>query len=72
MDKSFSRIQTTFIYDNNINCWFICDGKVTHQGEMKPSTNGTWIYAYHSFEISDETIFRIGNSKIKINLKLNK
>jgi pSer/pThr/pTyr-binding forkhead associated (FHA) protein len=62
-DKSFSRIQTTIDYDENLDQWSVRDGK------SKSSTNGTWVYAAHSIEINDGAIFRLGNSKIKASLK---
>jgi FHA domain len=36
-DKAFSKIQTTFIFDKENNCWKIKDGCLE-----KASTNGTW------------------------------
>lgn len=70
-DKAFSKIQTTFIFDKEMNAWKIKDGC-----REKASTNGTWyflififnyrIFAAHSYEISDKTIFRVGNSKLLI------
>ena len=60
-DKSFSRCQTTFIFDENNNEWAVIDGN-----KEKPSTNGTWIFGIHSFVIKEEMIVEILNSKIKI------
>ena len=59
-DKSFSRYQTSFEYDDNKKEWSIYDGK------DKDSTNGTWIFGTHSFKIKDEMIIEVLNSKIKI------
>ena len=59
-DKSFSRYQTSFEYDENKKEWSIIDGK------EKDSTNGTWIFGTHSFLIKDEMIIEVLNSKIKI------
>ena len=59
-DKSFSRYQTSFEYDDNKKEWSIIDGK------DKDSTNGTWIFGTHSFLIKNEMIVEILNSKIKI------
>ncbi len=36
-DKAFSKVQTTFIYDKEMNSWKIKDGT-----KEKNSTNGTW------------------------------
>ena len=60
-DKSFSRYQTTFQYDDNKKEWSVIDGK-----DNKGSTNGTWIFGTHSFLIKNEMIVEILNSKIKI------
>ena len=60
-DKSFSRFQTTFEFDDNIKQWTVMDGK-----EDKCSTNGTWIFGTHSFLIKNEIIAEILNSKISI------
>ena len=60
-DKSFSRYQTTFQFDENKKEWSVIDGK-----DNKGSTNGTWIFGIHSFLIKDEMIVEILNSKIKI------
>ena len=60
-DKSFSRFQTTFEFDENIKEWTLIDGK-----ENKSSTNGTWIFGTHSFLIKNEVIIEILNSKIII------
>ena len=60
-DKSLSRFQTTFEYDEMKKEWSIIDGK-----EQKSSTNGTWIFGTHSFIIENEMIVEILNSKIKI------
>ena len=59
-DKSFSRYQTCFEYDENSKEWSIIDGK------DKDSTNGTWIFGTHSFLIKDEMIIEVLNSKIII------
>ena len=62
-DKSFSRYQTCFEYDENKKEWSIIDGK------DKDSTNGTWIFGTHSFLIKDEMFIEVLNSKIKIKIK---
>ena len=59
-DKSFSRYQTSFEYDEEKKEWSIIDGK------DKDSTNGTWIFGTHSFLIKDEMFIEVLNSKITI------
>ena len=59
-DKSFSRYQTCFEYDEDKKKWTVIDGK------DKDSTNGTWIFGTHSFLIKDEMFIEVLNSKIKI------
>lgn len=66
-DKSFSRYQTTFEFDEEKGEWTIIDGK-----KDKPSTNGNWIFGIHSFEIKEEMILEILNSKIIIKEIQNK
>ena len=58
-EKSFSRCQTTFYYDDKKKLWIILDGSKT-----KSSTNGTWIFGTHSFPIVDQLTVEILNSKI--------
>ncbi len=60
-DKSFSRYQTSFEFDENKKEWNIIDGK-----DNKGSTNGTWIFGTHSFLIKNEMIVEILNSNIRI------
>ena len=59
-DKSFSRYQTCFEYDEDKKEWTVIDGK------DKDSTNGTWIFGTHSFLIKDEMFIEVLNSKIRI------
>ncbi len=65
-DKSFSRHQTTFSYDDNSKEWTILDGM-----KDKGSTNGTWVFGTHSFQIKDQLIVEILSSKIKFSLVQN-
>ena len=60
-DKSFSRFQTSFEFNEDKKQWAIIDGK-----DNKSSTNGTWVFGTHSFLIKNEMIVEILNSKIKI------
>ncbi len=60
-DKSFSRFQTSFEFDDDKKEWYIIDGKGS-----KSSTNGTWIFGTHSFLIENEMIVEVLNSTIKI------
>ena len=64
-DKSFSRIQTTFLFDDDKKEWIIIDGSKT-----KSSTNGTWIFGTHTFEIKDQLMVEILNSKIIFSLRI--
>ena len=65
-DKSFSRHQTTFSYDDNNKEWTILDGM-----KDKASTNGTWVFGTHSFIVKNQMIVEILNSKLKFILKEN-
>ena len=60
-NKSFSRIQTTFEFDEENQVWIIKDGSKT-----KSSTNGTWVFCTHSFPIKDKMIIEILNNRIQI------
>ena len=64
--KSFSKIHTTFVFDDKNEEWVIFDGTKT-----KSSTNGTWVFGIHSFEIKDQMIVEILTSKIKFLLSKN-
>ena len=61
-NKSFSRTQTTFEYDEENQEWIIIDGSRT-----KSSTNGTWVFCTHSFPIKDKMLFEVINYRIQIN-----
>ena len=61
-NKSFSRIQTTFEFDEENQEWVIVDGSRT-----KSSTNGTWIFCTHSCPIKDKMIIEVLNNRIQIN-----
>jgi len=60
-NKSFSRTQTTFEYDEENQEWIIIDGNRT-----KSSTNGTWVFCTHSFVIKDKMIVEVMNNIIQI------
>lgn len=45
-DKSFSRVNTSFVYEEDNKEWTINDGTIN-----KKSTNGSWVFATHSFPI---------------------
>ena len=61
-NKSFSRIQTTFEFDEENQQWIIIDGSKT-----KSSTNGTWVFCAHSFPIKDKMEFEVLSNRIQIN-----
>ena len=60
-NKSFSRIQTTFEFDEENQEWIIIDGSRT-----KSSTNGTWVFCTHSFVVKDKMIVEVLNNIIQI------
>ncbi len=60
-NKSFSRIQTTFEYDEENKEWVIIDGSKT-----KSSTNGTWIFCTHTFQIKNTMTIEIMNGRLQI------
>ena len=60
-NKSFSRIQTTFEYDEENQEWIIIDGSRT-----KSSTNGTWVFCSHSFHIKNKMTIEVLNNRLQI------
>ena len=66
-NKSFSRIQTTFEFDEESQKWIIIDGSRT-----RSSTNGTWVFCSHSFHVKDKMIVGILNNIIQINEEVPK
>ena len=56
-DTSLSRYHCILYYQDT---WIISDG----DGE-KPSTNGTWLFAEHFFEIYDNMTFKVGETLFK-------
>ena len=60
-NKSFSRTQTTFEYNEENKKWEIIDGS-----KIKSSTNGTWIFCTHSFRIKNNMIIEIMNHRLQI------
>ena len=61
-NKSFSRTQTTFEFDEESQKWVIIDGS-----RVKSSTNGTWVFCSHSFHVKDKMVVGILNNIIQIN-----
>lgn len=62
--SSYSRIQTTFTYDEDEKFWYVQDGN----GE-KLSTNGTWVFLNWDWKIEENIQFRIGQSLLKIGIQ---
>ncbi len=58
---AFSRIHTTFIFNEEEDEWYLKDGY-----ENKASTNGTWIYLDWPWKIEDYVSFRIGANFLRI------
>lgn len=65
-DKSISKIQTTIYYDDTSNNWVIVDGS-----KVKSSSNGTWVFGFHSFPISDQMIVEVLDMRIKFTINFN-
>jgi hypothetical protein len=60
-NKSFSRIQTTFEFDEENQEWVIIDGSRT-----KSSTNGTWVFCTHKYPIKDKMIIKVFDNYVQI------
>ena len=65
-DKSFSRVHTTFTWDDSEQVWKIIDGS-----KSKSSTNGTWVFGTHSFQIQDQMVVEILTSKVRFSVMQN-
>jgi len=66
-ENTLSKVLITILWDDTQNLLKIIDGR----DSSRPGTNGTWLYAAHSYEITDNTICKIGSSKIKITYQPN-
>lgn len=62
-EKSYSRIQCTIEYISNKKEWVVYDGT-----KGKQSTNGTWVFALHSFPIIDQMIIEVLSSKLRFSV----
>ena len=60
-NKSFSRIQTTFEFDEENQEWVMIDGSRT-----KSSTNGTWVFCTHKYPIKDKMIVKVFDNYVQI------
>ena len=60
-DNRFSREQAMIYYENNN--WYIKDGSIE-----KPSSSGTWLYVDKKFQINNSFVFKLGTSKMKLDL----
>ncbi len=59
-DNMLSRTHCIVEFKNNK--WFIQDGYVNEKGEVRKSTNGTWIYAYEEIMIFDKMTFKANHN----------
>ena len=59
-DNMLSRTHCVVEFKNNK--WFIQDGFVNEKGEVRKSTNGTWIYAYEEIMIFDKMTFKANHN----------
>lgn len=60
-ESEVSREQAIIYFENGN--WYIKDG-----GKENPSANGTWLYVDKKYQINDSFIFKIGPSKMKVNV----
>ena len=59
-DNMLSRTHCIVEFKNDK--WFIQDGFVNERGEVRKSTNGTWIYAYEEIMIFDKMTFKANHN----------
>ncbi len=59
-DNMLSRVHCTIDFKNEK--WFIIDGTINEEGNVKNSTNGTWIYAFEDTLIKDKMTFKANHN----------
>ena len=62
-----SRYHCTIFFKNSK--WFISDGLIKDNDFIKPSTNGTWLYAFEEIIIDDKMIFKSNKNLFICNLE---
>ena len=60
-NKSFTRSQTIFEFDEENQEWVIID-----VSKVKSSTNGIWVFSTQSFPVKDKMIVEILSNRIQI------
>ena len=65
-DSLLSRYHCTVIYREDLG-WCILDGLITETGEIKKSTNGTWLYLMEETEITNGMVFKGNQNVFKCN-----
>ena len=66
-DHMLSRYHCTIFFKNSK--WFISDGLIKDNDFIKPSTNGTWLYAFEEIIIDDKMIFKSNKNLFICNLE---
>ncbi len=59
-DNMLSRVHCTIDFKNEK--WYIIDGTINEEGNVKNSTNGTWIYAFEDTLIKDKMTFKANHN----------
>jgi hypothetical protein len=59
-DNMLSRVHCTIDFKNEK--WYIIDGVINEEGNIKNSTNGTWIYAFEDTLIKDKMTFKANHN----------
>ena len=62
-----SRYHCTIFFKNSK--WFISDGLIKDNDFIKPSINGTWLYAFEEIIIDDKMIFKSNQNLFICNLE---
>ena len=68
-DSMLSRVHCTLQFKGGN--WYIIDGNVIDEEEIRPSTNGTWIYAFEDMEIKDQMTFKANHNLFICSLEEN-
>lgn len=59
-DSMLSRVHCTVQFKNGN--WYITDGAMMDDDEVRKSTNGTWIYAFDDLEITEQMTFKANHN----------
>ena len=59
-DSMLSRVHCTISFKGGY--WYIMDGSIIDEDEVRKSTNGTWVYAFEDMEITEQMTFKANHN----------